>query len=91
MLLRSLVENIPVKASGCPIDNLEEGDDAEPKAEAKEPSKGGNEVHRSHPDASLQFFGKCIHVKKSRDIFSPMTVSLPKKMLTTAISSSQAL
>ena len=63
MLLRSLVENIPVKASDCPVDNLEKGDDAEPKAEAKEPSKGGDEVHRTHPDASLQFFGKSIHEK----------------------------
>ena len=63
MLLRSLVENIPVNASDCPIDNLEEGDDAEPKAEAKEPSKGGNELHWSHPDASLQFFRKSIHEK----------------------------
>ena len=90
MLLRSLVENIPVKASDCPVDNLEEGDDAEPKAEAKEPSKGGNELHWSHPDASLQFFGKGIH-EKGTDIFSPMTVSLPKKMLTRAMSSSHAL
>ena len=58
MLLRSLVENIPVNASDCPVDNLEEGDDAEPKAEAKKASKRGDEVHGAHSDASLKLWSK---------------------------------
>ena len=43
--------------NGEPVDNLNERDDAEPKAEAKEPSKGGNELHWSHPDAPLKLWG----------------------------------
>ena len=41
-------------ASKNPVDDLKEWDDAESKAEAKEPSEGGNEVHRTHSDASLK-------------------------------------
>ena len=41
-------------SSTNPVDDLDEGDDAEAKAEAKEPSKGGCKVHRAHPDAPLQ-------------------------------------
>ena len=41
-------------ASKNPVDDLKEWDDAESKAKSKEPSKGGNEVHRTHSDASLK-------------------------------------
>ena len=34
--------------------DLDEGDDAEAKAEAKEATKRGNEVHWTHSDAPLQ-------------------------------------
>ena len=38
-----------------PVDDLDEGDNAEAEEEAKESSKRGNEVHRAHPDAPLEF------------------------------------
>ena len=41
-----------------PVEKLNEGDDAEAQEEAKEPSKGSNEVHWSHPDAPLKLWGK---------------------------------
>ena len=43
-----------VYANKKPVDDLNEWDDAESKTEAKEPSKGGNKVHRTHSDASLK-------------------------------------
>ena len=92
--LRSLLESISEEASCCPVDDLQKRDDAESKTEAKESSKGGDEVHRPNPNASLQLCGHWTvnPLKEMQQMFfSPMTVSLPKKMLTTAISSSQAL
>ena len=38
-----------------PVDDLDEGDDAEAEKEAKESSKRGDEVHRANPDAPLKF------------------------------------
>ena len=38
-----------------PVDDLDEGDDAEAEKEAEESSKRGDEVHRAHPDAPLKF------------------------------------
>ena len=52
---KHLVECDVADASKNPVDDLEEGDDAESKTEAKEPSKGCNKVHRTHSDASLKF------------------------------------
>ena len=49
-----------VDTSNDPVDDLEKGDDAESKTEAKEPSKGGNKVHRTHSDASLKLWSKKI-------------------------------
>ena len=46
-------------SSSNPVDDLDEGDDAEAKAEAKESSKGGCKVHRAHPDAPLQLWKYC--------------------------------
>ena len=40
-----------------PVEKLNEGGDAEAQEEAKESSKGSNEVHWSHPDASLKLWG----------------------------------
>ena len=40
--------------NGEPEENLKERDDAEAKAEAKEASQRGNEVHWTHSDAPLQ-------------------------------------
>ena len=49
-----LVECVPADTSKKPVDNLQKWDDAESKTEAKEPSKGGNEVNWTHSDASLK-------------------------------------
>ena len=46
--------NISVESSDRPVDDLQERDDAEAKAKAKEAAKGGNEVHWTHSDAPLQ-------------------------------------
>ena len=40
-----------------PVEKLNEGGDAEAQEEAKESSKGSNEVHWSHPDAPLKLWG----------------------------------
>ena len=55
--LRSLLENISEEASCCPVDDLQKRDDAESKTEAKESSKGGDEVHRPNPNAPLHLCG----------------------------------
>ena len=83
---------IPANPHGCPVDDLEEGDNAEAKKEAKESAKGRDKLNRSHRDSSLQLF----HEEKKGNKFiarkfSPITVSCPKKMLRVAKSSSHAL
>ena len=54
ILLRLLCKNISENASGCPVDDLKERYDAEAKAEAKEATKRGDEVHWTHSDAPLK-------------------------------------
>ena len=49
-------ENVSGHSDNDPVENLNEGDDAESKTEAKESSKGGDEVHRTHSDASLKLW-----------------------------------
>ena len=44
---------IPGKGDGCPVDDLEEGDEAEAKAKSKEAAKRGDELDRSHPYSAL--------------------------------------
>ncbi len=53
-MLKLFIQYGLVDASKEPVDDLKEWDDAESKTEAKEPSKGGNEVDRTHSDASLK-------------------------------------
>ena len=45
-----------VDRSKNPVDDLQEWDDTESETEAKEPSQGGHEVHRTHSDASLKLY-----------------------------------
>ena len=52
------MENVSGHPDDDPVENLNEGDDAESKTEAKESSKGGDEVHRTHSDAPLKLWGK---------------------------------
>ena len=47
-------EHIPSESSNSPVHNLDEGDDAEAKAESKEASEGGDEVNGAHSDAPLK-------------------------------------
>ena len=47
-------EHIPCDPSNSPIYNLDEGDDAEAKAEPKQASEGGDEVDGAHSDASFK-------------------------------------
>ena len=47
-------EHIPGEPGNSPVHNLDEGDDAEAKAEPKQASEGGNEVNRAHSDAPLK-------------------------------------
>ena len=53
-VLKLFIHDDLVDASKKPVDDLNEWDDAESKTEAKEPSEGGNEVDRTHSDASLK-------------------------------------
>ena len=50
-----LAKNSSAKSSENPIDDLHKWDDAEAKTKAKEAAEGGNEIHRTHPDAPLHF------------------------------------
>ena len=72
-----------------PVDDLDKRDDAEAEKEAEESTKRGDEVNWSHLDPPLKFYR--MGALYFGYWFPPMTVSLPKKMLTTAMSSSQAL
>ena len=47
-------EYIPGEPSNSPVHNLDEGDDAETKAESKQASEGGDEVNGAHSDAPLK-------------------------------------
>ena len=49
-------EHVSGEPSNSPVYNLDEGDDAEAKAEPKEASKRGDKVHGAHPDAPLQLY-----------------------------------
>ena len=47
----------PRPPDNTPIDDIEKGDDVEPKKaekETKESAERGDEVHRAHPDAPLE-------------------------------------
>ena len=43
----------PGEGYSCPVDDLEEGDEAEAKAKSKEAAKWGDELDRSHPYSAL--------------------------------------
>ena len=47
-------EHIPNEPGNSPVHDLDEGDDAEAKAEPKQASEGGDEVNRAHSDAPLK-------------------------------------
>ena len=49
------VHNVSWPPDNYPVDDLDKGDDAEAEKEAEESSKRGDEVHRAHPDAPLEF------------------------------------
>ena len=57
VLSLGLAEHISRHPDNHPVEKLNEGGDAEAQEEAKEPSKGSNEVHWSHPDAPLKLWG----------------------------------
>ena len=46
----------PANPHGCPVDDLQEGDNTESKKEAKESAKGRDKLNRSHRDSSFQLF-----------------------------------
>ena len=51
----SIVQHVSGPPYNYPVDDLDKGDDAEAEKEAEESSKRGDEVHRAHPDAPLEF------------------------------------
>ena len=53
---RMIFEQRPGEGDGCPIDDLEEGDEAEAKAKSKEAAKWGDELDHSHPYAALHLY-----------------------------------
>ena len=48
-------EHIPNVPGNSPVHNLDEGDDAETKAEPKQAPEGGDEVNGVHFDAPLNY------------------------------------
>ena len=46
----------PANPHGCPVDDLQEGDNTESKKEAKESAKGRDKLNWSHRDSSFQLF-----------------------------------
>ena len=53
----------PGEDYSCPVDDLEEGDEAESKTKSKEAAKGGDELDRSHPYSALHL---CYNQVKKR-------------------------
>ena len=53
-----LPNEISAHPHSCPVDDFQEGNDAEPKEKAKKSSKGGDKLNRSHGNASLQLYHK---------------------------------
>ena len=49
------MHDAPRPPDNNPVDDLDKGDDAEAEKKAEESSKRGDEVHRAHPDAPLEF------------------------------------
>ena len=49
------MHHTPRPPDNDPVDDLDEGDDAEAEKETEEPSERGDEVHRAHPDAPFKF------------------------------------
>ena len=58
VLSLGLAEYVSRHPDNHPVEKLNEGGDAEAQEEAKESSKGSNEVHWSHPDTPLKLWGK---------------------------------
>ena len=56
-----LPNEISAHPHSCPVDDFQEGNDAEPKEKAKKSPKGGDKLNRSHGNASLQLFHKQVH------------------------------
>ena len=48
-------EHVSGRLDNHPVENLNEGDDAESKKESKDASQGGDELHGTHPHAPLKF------------------------------------
>ena len=48
-------DDISGQLYGGPVNDLQEGDDAEAKEKTKEAAKRGDKLHRTHRDASLHF------------------------------------
>ena len=49
------MHHTPRPPDNDPVDDLDEGDNAEAEKEAKESSERCDEVHWAHPDAPLEF------------------------------------
>ena len=56
-----LPNEISAHPHSCPVDDFQEGNDAEPKEKAKKSPKGGDKLNRSHGNASLQLYHKKVH------------------------------
>ena len=52
-----LAEHVSGHPDNDPVENLDEGDDAEAQEEAEEPSEAGDEVNRAHSDAPFKLWG----------------------------------
>ena len=57
----------PGEDDGCPVDDLEEGDEAEAKAKSKEAAKWGDELDRSHSYSPLHLYHKGLTKRQKQE------------------------
>ena len=56
----------PGEGNSCPVDDLEEGDETEPKTKSKEAAKGGDELDRTHPYSALHLCYKQVKMRQNK-------------------------
>ena len=59
----------PGKGDGCPVDDLEEGDEAESKAKSKEAAHQGDELNRTHADSPLHLCKSNLRARRKTQLY----------------------
>ena len=59
----------PREADGCPVDDLEEGDEAESKAKSKEAAHQGDELDWTHADSPLHLCKSNLRARRKTQLY----------------------